>query len=232
MLEVFAEATKAVDKALASHKKSAALSELMMWGISQEDWEKLSEEEKDAQAEHWRSQRKYADGSAYKDSGLPFLWAVNWGDRTIDQLEALLEGVQYQWKCLNEPTELLEKLYQDAICAIEAAIKMPDMDIALYAAQQAGRKFEKSLQGLVKTRKAKKGPTGHAAKENSWLTVLDDRPEWTEQKPRGKGMGWKVSATTIQAAIQNLLKEQPDIEIPDTRTINRERSKRLKKQPE
>ena len=44
---------------------------------------------------------------------------------------------------------------------------------------------------------------GYAAKENNWLEQLDNHPEWMEQIPRGKGMGWKVPATVIERVLVN-----------------------------
>lgn len=69
---------------------------------------------------------------------------------------------------------------------------------------------------------------GHAAMEFNWMDELDKRPDWMERKPRGNGMGWKVSAQQIVDIIIRL-EGCPEDYTLDPSTVTKERKRRLKK---
>jgi hypothetical protein len=134
----------------------------------------------------------------------------------------------------NLPPKLLEAIsdFEIAYAMVREAIASMDgvppaakrcFEVLL---QMAGSEIGRSLENtLPKWRESfTKGNRGHAAGTVTWLDEFDRHPEWMERKPRGKGMGWAVSASRILQFLEQI----PKCPLPHVSTINKERNKRLK----
>ena len=89
--------------------------------------------------------------------------------------------------------------------------------------------LEKAITHAFSVWKSKKEAVndGRRLEDDSWLNVLDERLEWMVRIPKGEGMGWKVTAATIEKV---LALKYPHVQVPSKGTIDHQRRLRLKKQ--